>query len=291
MLMARRFSICLTPLLAAALLGPAAAHASLVAYEGFESYALNATVEGFGSASDPGWQGAWGDIAGSPQDVTIVDAGLSYSGGTVVVDGGDRAVRISDSLDAVLLREFDNVSGGEVWFSFLYQQGTGSDSQDFINFWVSHDGDRNNSGGIGDHSTSNRQFSVRIRSASDKSPGVAGTSPVKGQTYFLVGRFTTEGSTGPAGEFDQLEMWINPTSADLNAGNRDVISDQRSVTNGPISFFGIRSVGITSEDQHFFDELRIGADAASVVPIPEAGSLILIGVGSVVLLRRERTYT
>lgn len=263
----------------------ATTHAALVAYDNFESYTAGADLDGDNGGT--GWQGDWF----AQPEVDVVSASLAYTGGSISVNGGSQAVRVNSTSDSLALRQFDQVAIGassEVYFSFLFQENSGT-SSDFINLWVSDTNNRNGSGGLGLQSTGSENFSTRIRATTGSDfTDLSSTAPVQGQTYFLVGRFSRDGTQGDPLDplrFDLMELWINPTS--LTLGTPDASVDQSSGINGGIQYFGIRTHGVAAPDQYLFDELRIGTSLAAVVPEPATAALLTGGL-LVLALRRRR---
>lgn len=274
----------------AALFAPLTASAALVAYEGFEyNISGGAGLAGKGVAGD-GWEAAW---TGSG---TIVADNMSYVAGSLSVQGGTQAVRINGTNQAYFYRQFETISGvSEVYFSFLFKSVTGG-TDDYLNFWLSDDNDRANSAGIGDVAGSSR-FGVRIF-GDDTSTNTSSQSNIAyteggGAVYLLVGRISTEGTTGATGDvFDKIELWVNPTSTNL--GEAHWFSDRSTMltTSVGFSFFGLQSSSIAASDDIRIDELRIGTSAAGVlsaIPEPSASAAVLGGVALLCGMRRRHT--
>lgn len=281
----------------AGLFATSQASAALVVYDGFEyDISDSAALSGKGSAGN-GWVGSWA-INGS--GATIVEDNMSYSAGSIHINGGNQAVRIANNNDALFTRQFQtigNTTGEDVYFSFLFKEVSGTPSSsngDWLNFWVSEDADRANSGGIG--KTSGPRYlgaAATNANSNDRYYTQASSEFNQGETYFLVGRISRDGST-TAGEngFDRVELWINPTSTDL--GEADVIADYNISIDDEtgFSFFGLRTVNISGTDDYRFDELRIGTDIASVVAVPEPSTYALlfgfVALLSMIIRRRNR---
>ncbi|WFB35964.1 PEP-CTERM sorting domain-containing protein [Kiritimatiellota bacterium B12222] len=248
--------------------------AELIASDDFNSYSIG-ELNSKGTISS-GWQSTWSAATGS----NVVNGGLSYSGGDISINGGSQALSITGSNNYQLNRQFDTfgTSSGEdaIYFSFLFRQVSGTPA-DFLNFTLDKDQDYELGSGIGDLSGTQAEFSARVKYTVQASETVSYTSS---ETYLLVGRVSRDGDDGDRTHplrFDQIELWVNPTSSSL--GTADVIFDSSSGMND-ISYFGLRSANIGSGDEYLIDELRIGTDFSSIV-IPEPSSLLLLGIGLV----------
>jgi len=125
-----------------------------------------------------------------------------------------------------------------------------------------------------------------------------------GETYMVVGKLTGMHDDGTS-VTKTADMWVlsltdfnavvaaNFTEAALNANN--VFQITRSVTNDTeISLSGHLNVHTLDWSQRNFnpiyDEIRFGTTMESVMPIPEPGTLVLVGIalGSLLLFRRRR---
>ena len=261
---------------------------ALVAYEGFNSYSANSELAG--QSGGTGWQSGWSAIAG----VQVVSASLSYTGGSLSISGGDRALGINESNDELLTRGFSAIgSGGEVYFSFLFQEVNGLGDA-FLDIHVTDDADRDNSGSIGDLATgtSGKQFGTRIRKTTD-STSLSGVMFHPGETHLLVGRFSTNGVSGAAGEFDLMELWVDPTSVVPGAPTTS-LDAASGLTGNSIAALGMRTANIFTSNQYLIDEIKVGTDFMSVVsPVPEPSSPVFIGSGILALcvnqFRRKRS--
>ncbi|MEM1060555.1 MAG: PEP-CTERM sorting domain-containing protein [Verrucomicrobiota bacterium] len=266
------------------------ARAQLVAFDSFETYSAGALN---GSNGGTGWTAAWTATANAAvQDVS--GDSLTYDGGAFSIDGGDRAIAIQGSSNPLFTRSFTNIAPGdsdEVFFSFLFRENNSTGSNDFMNFFVSNDGDRSNSGGMGLTSASSGQFGTRVTaSGATNDTDLSTTTPVAAETYFLVGRFSRDGTSGDPLDFDLMQLWINPTTTDFSLlGTADSQVDFSSLIDGDISFFGARTVNILAGTEEYnIDELRIGTSYLGVlIPEPTSGALFL-GAAALLAFRRRR---
>jgi len=266
--------------------------AAPVAYDNFESYAADGLN---GNNGGSGWEAAW--TASSGASVADVSANpLTYDGGAFSFNGGNRAVNITGSFNPLFTREFANIGVAEtdeVFFSFMFREESSDGINDFMNLWISNDADRSNSGGIGLLSIADGELGARvIANGSSASTNLSTTDPVNQQTYFLVGRFSRDGTDGDPFDplrFDLMQLWINPTTTDYALlGTPSASIDASSGINGDISFFGTRTVSIGSGDSYLIDDVRIGTDYLSVVPEPTSAALLLGAAGLLALRVRRR---
>lgn len=276
---------------AAFLIAPSVS-AQLVSYDGFETYAQDGLD---GDNGGTGWNSAWEAISSA----NVVSGGLSYSNGSISIDGGDQALSITGSSDNTFLREFDSTGlGNEIYFSFLFSP-TNSDASDFYNVFLTNgtatstNTTKQSPGQIGDLSTSSYNLGARMTRNSGIQD-LSGTGYTDGETYLLVGRISNGGSSDPSGaNFDLVQLWINPTSTIAGAADAEVDSDAAGAPVGSIVRLGMRSVNIGSGDDYRFDEMRIGSSFESVVTVPEPATYAWIAgitalAGLTIVRRRQR---
>jgi hypothetical protein len=262
---------------------PMTSRAALLAYDGFD-YTAGAIN---GDNGGQGWSGAW---VGTSAANVVSGANLSYVGGGISVIGSGSALSITGGSEGALNRGFAGTNtGGEIYFSFLFQAVAGSGNE-FSHFYLSNDADRFNSGGVGDFSTvgGNADFGARVNDGTNDTTVPSSISYTLGTTYLLVGRLSTDGAVGAAGEIDRVELWVNPTS--LTPGTASAIANASTgLTLADFDIFSSRTVNFADTDEIRIDELRIGTDFASVVnAVPEPSVALMAVVGGVALLVRRR---
>lgn len=274
------------------LCGVPSASASLVAYDGFEYDIGESAALGGKGAAGSGWEGGWTSGSG-----TIVADDMSYSGGTIAVNGGSQAVSITGSSSAYFTRQFETLGtspGEDIYFSFLFKLAANGAGGDYLNFWISDDAVRDNSAGIGDLTTSGARFGGRIfGDATGSSDGEFSSGPtyLAGITYLLVGRISRDGADGAAaGVFDRVELWVDPTSTTL--GDAAITIDFSTLVDESIgmSFIGLRTVGVGSGDDYRFDEFRVGTSAEgvlTVIPEPSSAAALLGGLAMLIFMGRR----
>lgn len=271
------------------LLGPTPTlHAELLAYDGFNYSAGNVN----GDSGGTGWNGAWNSSTSPVYAAVVTGTTLSYTGGSINIGGSGSALSITGGSDGALNRSFlGTASGSEIYFSFLFQAVAGS-GDEFSHFYLGDSPDRFNSGGIGDFysAAGDARFGARVNNGTADTTTASSLSYTLGTTYLLVGRLSTDGATGAAGEIDHVQLWVNPTS--LVPGTASATVDASTgLSLAAFDVFSTRTVNFAGTDQILIDELKIGTDFASVVtavPEPSVAGLAAMG-GMIVLWRRRRS--
>jgi Pectate lyase superfamily protein len=236
-----------------------------IAYESFESYAANATLNA--GAGGTGWSSNFTSVTG----LTAASAALSYTGGAVAVSGGARTANLVNVSNNSAIRRSFPAQTGTVYFSFLFRStATQAEPNDFLQFALNDATGVASSASIGDVNTSTVSLGARLGSDSNGGPvntNWTGTF-TPGTTYFLVGKISKQASS----TYNQSELFVNPTTAVEPTASAVGTSD---TTMSSISWFNLRTANLsatdtsgslTIADQYQFDELRIGASWSSVVP-------------------------
>ncbi|MEX2607661.1 MAG: PEP-CTERM sorting domain-containing protein [Kiritimatiellia bacterium] len=261
--------------MSAALLLMQTASAALLAYDGFDEYADGTLASNNGGS---GWTSSWDS---NTVTADVQSGGLSYSNGSISINGGSKAITVFGSNtnnEQAILRSFTpTTSNGNLYFSYLVQSNT-SDVDDFYRMLLTATESRNEAGGgIGDVQTGAAEFGARVgKTGPDASTG---DTYATGTTYFLVGKLSSQGGTA----YDQLEMWINPSSSTEGAADLSVSSNtgETDMVN-----WGMRSVNVNNSGDKVFDEFRVGT-TYNAVTIPEPGTFALMAGALVVLALTE----
>ncbi|MEM1211586.1 MAG: PEP-CTERM sorting domain-containing protein [Planctomycetota bacterium] len=259
------------------------ATAELIVYEGFDysSPVVDGTdiagLSGGTPTGSPGFNGSvWRDgNNGTRAEFVFEETGLAYTDGlgNELIVGGGSTVEPDTGNTSVYFREFDKGSGlldtgNAVYFSFLTA--------------VVGDGSR-----VFGLTTSDTNFGFRLfRDAGFwrvQIGGVGVTSTVSTDNFdgLVVGRITMKDGN------DDFEIWFNPDdiSSEAALGTADIqFLDGANTPN----FNRFRLEGGNFPTDLQFDEIRLGTTFADVVPIPEPGSLALIGLGGLVIAARRR---
>jgi len=281
-------------MLAAGVLMPAAgAHAAPLVEESFNigtgsgEYTDGASLDGAptnGPATN-GWDAAW-TVTGTTDSISEA-GGLSYSAGSVGQIGGTggshgNAFGTADTSRAIAS---DNTlqTATTLWARVLFKP---SNDGNFFSF--------RSDGGSG-----NGRFTMRWNPGATPDPrqdilleDLSGTqttddfgSLTLGSTNLFLFKVTAD-RTGSAAE--TVELWLNPTTSDesqLGAATATVSGDILDSTNNQFNQFDF--TGGTVEG-FGIDEIAIGENFNDVVPIPEPGSLALLGLGGLLMLGRGR---
>jgi hypothetical protein len=261
---------------AALFLGSCAAEtcsAALIAYDGFEA----TTNGGLNTQSGgTGWTSSWSAVSGIDANANT----LSYSNGSVAVNGGSRATKIGATTDSTNAanRSFASQSG-TVYFSFLFRADTGTavDTDDFISFMMNNDTVNTDSAGIGKPNNGSLNLGARVGTSNGGDTTDSTTALVAGTTYFLVGKVSKTTTN-----YDRVDLFINPSS-NIEPGLASVTDSAMSAFS-TISFFSLRTLTVDGTDNYQFDELRVGTTFADVVPlavpVPEPGTMIALSLAA-----------
>jgi hypothetical protein len=251
--------------------------AALLLYDGMESYTPGAGISGLNGGTAAGGA-SWSAYSTASAGQTIESATLSYSGGTVLVNGGTNAY-FSNSGAATFqtLRDYTIPAvsdGGSIFVSYLMNSPgsfNGDNTFTQVGLYPSQ-----NWGAVTYLSGGDTQLGVRAGSGSN----IGGTANdlQDGVTYFVVQQYQISGAN------TIINTWLNPTS--LTLGTPDTTSTGTSMT-----FTQLRIRGALTTGSYYFDEFRVGTSIADVVPVPEPAALSLIllgGAGAAVFRRRSR---
>ena len=268
-------AICLSTVLVA--LSSPAAHATLLAYDGFD-YAPG-TLAGNGSALDLGFSTSWTE-SGTNGGGNVVPGSLSYS--NLTVSGG--ALDLSGVGTTLNFRGLDasysepaSTSTGEIWFSYLMQPGdfTGTPFVG-LSFYTDEvvgtsaaDPDfglvaRNQSGlkyGFGDLDVTSNHIESNV------------AVPTNGETVLLVGRVIFGGgSNTTANNEDRIHIYVNPA-----IGGAVPLSDADA--NVTANFQSMRFAAQNGAP-FMIDEFRLGESFADVTPttVPEPTSVAMLAL-------------
>ncbi len=251
------------------------ADATLIAYEGFD---YTAGEQLSGKSGGTGWvaESTWS--VGNSARAVIQDGGLSYM--NLQVSGN--AIYNPTTSTTTASRAFANApESGSVFFSFLVAGGEttfgrlgallrpsdGSNSPGVIGLSAAQSFDGGSFG--------LRPNQANIGGLNNTNPGgaaVVGTNLVVAQYNY---------------ETNQASYWVNPTSLGGTAPAATIsgigFTDPTQLINQFL--FGYSDSNATTA---IFDEFRVGTTYASVTPIPEPGSLALLGLGGLLMLGRGR---
>lgn len=266
--------------------GPA--HALRVAYESFD-YALG---ELDGRSGGEGLAGSWQADAGATE---IADPGtpLTYSAGTITLDGGNRALRLTGNQDDAFHRTLSSaIDADSVYVSFLFRyEGTLNDN-DFLGIW--HDDvatgshtDRPNVGIKGNHGDGSGPEDVVARLQLSGSGQAYAAALQPNQTYLILGHLTRS-VPGIGNDYDRFEIWVNPMAG--ASGTPDLVATG-SGTVASFSMIGGRTFGLDAADVFWIDDLSYSTGAtgfATAIPEPETALLLGIGLAGLGVAGRRR---
>jgi len=236
----------------------------LLAYESFEP----ASVGSFsaGNKGDLTWSTYGGAITN--------DKDLTYSGGSVLVNGGNRALFVEGKYSpGTTITSFANFTfaqqTNDVYFSFL----ASTTSNVFIQLYVSDtpNDDHSGSGTLDTAAAKGDLVTARLQAAGGANRSNSGDiGDSQDLNAFIVGRLSKSG----AGNFDTLDMLVSPTSHVEPATWTTNIT--RDIQIDAVDTFGIRIWDLQDGEDAWIDEVRIGTTFAAVVPRASAGTVCIV---------------
>jgi hypothetical protein len=259
----KALALCLVATLA---LGPwAAGQAAPTVYEGFAGYTAGTDLIGQDGGS--GWGGPWEGFGSGPM-ANATRPGLAF-GDLAQADGAARTGPPDPSAGVVYWRGLPEPiadSGDPLYLSVLLQPQTGFGSYGGINL-----GDLF----VGMSGSNNNRYALEGPNVGQIDSSDIGA--VAGETVLLVIEALL--LTGP----DQVSLFVNPTPGEPLPGVADAIKTNLNLS-------GTDTVQINNGGAWTTDEIRLGATAADVLPVPVPSTLGLMTLGllSAIRLRRRR---
>lgn len=270
--------------------GTTAARAVVIASDNYESYANGAQLNG--QTGGTGFSGAYVVDSTKLPNVTAASKSLTYAGGAVGSSGGANAVSLSGLTDSVNLvsRPFTSQSA-TVYFSFLYNAGTGSQSnEDFLQFGLSDLTTGEPKSSVGSAGTAAGtvpvQFFVRVPNGGTSAFSGSGLTLAENTTYLLVGKAS---KVAGSSTYNQIDLYVNPTTLTEPATATATSTVAAGTGTASVSNFILRTARTEAADSYFYDNLTIGTTYADVVSaVPEPAAAGLLGAAAVGLLCRRR---
>jgi len=287
-------------LLTAGVLMPPAAgtHAAPLVEESFNigtgsgEYTDGASLGGAptSGANTNGWDGAW-SVTGS-SDSTSDLGGLSYSAGSVGQIGGTGGSNGFALSNADTRRNIASnttlQTASTLWARVLLRP---SEDTAFFSFRVAD--------GQGDgrftirRNPANNVSDILLRplgnnnNSNDVTDGF--TELTAGDTHLMLFKISIDRAGSNA---ETVDLWINPTTSDESQLGTATASVSGNILDGTDKQFGEFDFTGGNDDQsprYAIDEIAIGENFNDVVPVPEPGSLALMGLGGLLMLGRGRS--
>lgn len=275
-------------LVGALLVFPVLSQGALIVADSFDYGTATTTVNLNGQNGGTNGTGLWAGTYTALTGINVVDGALSYSGGSITIDGGSRTGQVTGQVnsDGAVRRDFSSQTG-TVYFSFLYRLNAGdSFNDDFAQFFLNNaqstSANNVSNVAIGNLNTSANFFGARAAEGSNVTTDPSAQAISSGVTYFLVGKVSKVSTTN----YNTVELFVNPTS------NTEPFTASATATRdtglASLQRFGIRTVNLDTDDRLQFDELKIGTTFESVVvPEPTSAALGLLGAALLCLRRRR----
>ncbi|HSI08481.1 MAG: PEP-CTERM sorting domain-containing protein [Rariglobus sp.] len=228
----------------------------------------------------------------------VAAGGLSYTStsGTIKVLGGTQHSTWTNANIAPLGSKNFVSQTGDVWFSLTINVTATTTNSRFW-FYVSNDADLNDSGVVGQIFSGSGALGTGARIGSNQTGPTGASTTLPGQTtLFIVGHYSQSavGGTATVGDYDKMEMWVNPDSTTLGVGftaiNTTDASGATAISTFALSALTASGTGATV----LWDNLLVGttqADVLDVYAIPEPSTYAAIGglaaLGLATLRRRR----
>jgi len=220
----------------------------------------------------------------------LTTGGLSYTGGDISINGGNRHLSLSMPAGDVanaLQKSFTlsgQGDGSTVYFSFLYQASAASSSEFAISGLANGPDMRDSGAVLADRTTPQ----ARLYDASQNSGTATAIAGGLGNdtTYFLVGRVTFNSSGD-----EEFDLILDPTSTDEATAFASPNTVSRDIGVTAFDQFGVLASGANAGTK-LYDEIRIGNSYAEVIAVPEPQTALLAVIGATLVLlasnRRRR---
>lgn len=279
----RGFVLFAAGLLLTGLAMPAAG--DVIAYDGFETYTAAAGLNG--NNGGDGWGAGWAAVAAS----TVQNASLSYTNGSISVDGGAKAMQVQQTGSGGVTaasRALDAAETDVLYFSFLLKP-LGLDTNDGASFRFSNDADKLNAASAEFSTNSGKAYFARLLgdNTTQNTTGLTTAAAAVNTTDFIVVK-VYKSVSGAGNNYDRGTVFVNPNNDAAESGTT-VTPLVRDIKIAGLLTFGIDAVDMAHSTSYFlFDELRVATTWNEVVT-PEPATVTLLGLGLVpAILRRRR---
>jgi PEP-CTERM motif len=243
------------------------AHATLLFQEAF-NYTAGSALADSGNVN-PGSGLAWN---GGNAGLTIGNGNLTYSG---LTDLGGNELSIANSTAGTSINTFNNVTSGQIYYSFLLDVTTADGANDYVTSL--------NPGTTAPNGGSDA-LAVYVYSNNTLGIRTAGESTVHtptlslDTTYLVVVDYDFDTTTA--------NLWLDPVAGDSQPAVTESLAGSGTVT--AIDDVGFKAQATTGD--FLVDNLRIGTTWTDVTPaaVPEPSAFALAGLGLLGLVARFR---
>ena len=286
-----------------ALLSGSQVRGELLLYEPFD-YDLGEINDQDGGM---GFGSPWSTVD-SPEDighlfnVVAPERPMSYAmPGAGIIGGGARALLFANEEDIDVMNDTNSLNrefaapfdADELYFSYLYRYVEGEvDDNDFVIWWL-NDQDEDPATGQGGpniglkgnlgNGSGIEDLMARMMCCGPPHQEYAPDWDISeeagtiGEDFFIVGRLSRAGNSDDPDDYDQHDLWVNPSFGDKDSPQSSGIANPDDFFLTQVTWMGMRTFSQEPGDSMMWDELRIGTTWEDVVLAADAEPFLAAG--------------
>lgn len=280
------------------------ARAGTFASDDFESYTAGSQLEsglngspGTGLNGGFGFSGAYSSDDATKSQATITTASLSYINGSINVNGGSKALKltggVADSTNQALRPLATNQTGQTFYYGFLYQADAPTvTNEDFVQIGLSDvaNSEPKVSTGTAGATAGTTPMQYFVRDPNGTANNTFGSTPVAftaDVTHLLVVKVS---QVNGLGTYNRIDLYLDPTSL-TEPGTSTIGFTAPTTATAPATLnqFVIRYFRGDASDAYLLDNLNFSDTyAGAIVATPEPTALAFAALGATALLARRR---
>ncbi len=234
--------------------------------------------------------GAWTQntvTAGEEWTVSAGSLGYEKNGNTLVTSGGKAGALIVDGGVSRADLDFEDTDSGTVWLGVLTARDNSNTFVEGSIRLLSPSGAANVE--FGTFVSNPNVYRSRVNGVAFEATAIAPSTTLSEADLLVIEMIFPDVDADADSSDGIVNFYINP---DPSATSPEAASLVRSVAGLNKFQMNIGSIRLERENFNdktvYFDELRVGESYETVTPIPEPGSMALIGLGGLLLLGRRR---
>lgn len=228
----------------------------LVVYESFEDLSIG-KLNGQGTEGN-GWTTSWN----AKDQVAVANIALSYTGGEVKIDGGNKAMLITNINSYVTAnREFDDIFEPVIYISALVKSKNIIDQNKMLTLTIQDSISADNYGNSAGFDFGYTGGYINAEVAGSSNTRVpTGVTASDDTTFFIVARVSKNND-----KYSQSDVIVNPTTLTEPTTGWTTAIDT-GTTLSTINRINSRTLWMDNDDEYYMDEIRVGTTYESVVP-------------------------